>query len=153
MTGLLTGSSATRRAAVAVAVILGLVIGVVCGTLVSAGGPDTGSALAATSSVVHWPENANGLTYGSALDATCPEDEPDLIQVVATNGKEGYVLRTDLEDAADASVETPQAALSEQAARKGQSQAIPAYESDGTTEIGVFEITPGQASRTRGPSE
>jgi hypothetical protein len=153
MAGLLTGSSAARKTIVAVAVILGLAIGVLCGTLVSAGHPDSGSALAATSSVVHWPENANGLSYGSALDATCPEDEPDLIQVVATNGKDGYVLRTDLEVAAGANLQTPQAALSEQAARAGQSQALPVYELDGTTVIGVFEVTPGHVARTGAPSE
>jgi hypothetical protein len=40
--------------------------------------------------------NASGLTYGSALGATNRDDEPDLIEVVATNGKSGYVLKTEL---------------------------------------------------------
>lgn len=40
--------------------------------------------------------NASGHTYGSALGAKNQEDEPDLIAVVATNGKSGYVLKTDL---------------------------------------------------------
>lgn len=44
--------------------------------------------------------NASGQTYGSDLQANSPANQPDLILVVATNGKEGYVLRSDL-DAAD----------------------------------------------------
>ncbi len=41
--------------------------------------------------------NANGDTYGSALHAASPELEPDLIAAMATNGREGYVYKKDLE--------------------------------------------------------
>jgi hypothetical protein len=84
-----------------------------------------------------WPKNAQGLTYGSGSDSMTPQDEPDLILVGATNGKVGYVLRTDLEGQASKS---PQEALSQQAAQAGKDRVIPVYESDGTTKIGVFII-------------
>jgi hypothetical protein len=42
-----------------------------------------------------YPVNDKGQTYGS-IDGVVPEDEPDLISVKATNGKEGYALREDL---------------------------------------------------------
>ena len=41
--------------------------------------------------------NSDGLTYGSSSDATSLETEPDLIFAYATNGKLGYVFKTDLE--------------------------------------------------------
>jgi len=40
--------------------------------------------------------NSEGLTYGSAADATSPETEPDLVLVQATNGKTGYAYSSDL---------------------------------------------------------
>jgi hypothetical protein len=40
-----------------------------------------------------YPTNAAGQTYGSAMDASSPGDEPDLIAVLATNGREGYALK------------------------------------------------------------
>lgn len=153
MVRLFTGASAPHRGIVFVAVITGLVIGVLCGTLVSAHYSDSGAALAAELTPAQWPQNPGGLTYGSALNATCPEEEPDLIQAVATNGRSGYVLRTNLEEAAGANLETPETALNEQARRAGQSVAIPVYDLDGITVIGVFEVNPGQAVTTGIPSE
>ncbi len=81
-----------------------------------------------------YPTNAKGQTYGPNLPMV---EEPDLIKVQATNGKIGYVLRTDLEGPAPT---TPQQALSQQAALAGKDQAIPVYESDGTTPIGVLVV-------------
>jgi hypothetical protein len=72
---------------------------------------------------------------------------------VATNGKNGYVLRTDIENAVGASLQTPEAALNEQARRAGQSVPIPVYELDGVTVIGVFEVGPSQPVRTGAPSK
>jgi hypothetical protein len=60
--------------------------------------------------------NAAGQTYGSAMGASGRDDEPDLIRVQATNGKEGYVLKDDLYGG-DAEPATPEEAVAYQAAR------------------------------------
>jgi hypothetical protein len=91
----------------------------------------------------HYPKNAQGLTYGSQLYATLERGEPDLILATATNGKDGYVLRTDLEGPMPGS---PQEALSQQAAQAGKDRVIPVYQSDGTTQIGVFVIQAGSST-------
>lgn len=82
-----------------------------------------------------WPKNDLGMTYGSGLDAVSPEDEPDLIRVLATNGKVGYAYRTDLEGPEPSS---PAAAIAQQKARGDKPRVIPVYEVDGVTQIGVF---------------
>lgn len=89
-----------------------------------------------------WPKNDKGVTYGSGADAVSPEDEPDLIRVIATNGKEGYAYRTDLEEPAPSS---PAAAIAQQEARNGKpvTKVIPVYEKDGVTKIGAFSIEGG----------
>ncbi len=43
--------------------------------------------------------NDSGMTYGSSLYATYPEDEPDLIEAIATNGEVGYVKKVELDEA------------------------------------------------------
>ena len=43
--------------------------------------------------------NDSGMTYGSSLYATYPEDEPDLIEAIATNGEVGYVKKAELDEA------------------------------------------------------
>ena len=123
------------RSAVFGAVLAGgLAVGV--GVAVASGsGPSP--AAPGGAAVTHWPVNAHGLTFGSGRDAVSPNDEPDLIKAIATNGKVGYVLRTDLEE----SPATPQQALALQAAHAGRDQVIPVFLSDGVTKIGVFVIT------------
>ncbi|HEY3373726.1 MAG TPA: hypothetical protein VGK02_01505 [Candidatus Aquicultor sp.] len=91
-----------------------------------------------------WPKNEQGVTYGSGLDAKSLEDEPDLIRVEATNGKEGYAYRTDLEGPDPSS---PAAAVAQQKARGGKPRVIPVYEVDGVTQIGVF--LSGNSGETR----
>lgn len=46
--------------------------------------------------------NEHGQTLGTAFDSADPELQPDLIEAVATNGKEGYVLKEDLDEASHA---------------------------------------------------
>ena len=41
-----------------------------------------------------FPTNANGESFGTAMDAHSPEEEPDLILVAAANGAVGYVRKT-----------------------------------------------------------
>ena len=67
--------------------------------------------------------NKSGLTYGSSMDAADSEDEPDLIAAEATNGKIGYIYRTDLEEAeGDKEVSNPKEAV-EYMNRKNQTEA------------------------------
>lgn len=47
----------------------------------------------------NFEKNASGITYGSLLDATSEKNSPQLVSAVATNGKEGYVYKSDLDRA------------------------------------------------------
>lgn len=90
-----------------------------------------------------WGVNADGNTFGIQNE----KGMPDLIAVSATNGRDGYVKRTEL-DAADGTeaarhFTSPQDALRWQQERKGKSVSIPVYEADGKTVIGSFVIGPG----------
>lgn len=88
-----------------------------------------------------WATNASGQTYGVLND----KGAPDLIAVTATNGRDGYVFRKDLDDAdgttASKSFASPQDAVDWQKAHQGKHVYIPVYESDGTTKIGVFQAS------------
>lgn len=84
-----------------------------------------------------WPTNARGQTYGTATEVNGQTFEPDLIAAYATNGKLGYVLRTDAEGPMPTSISE---ALAQ---NNAPTRTIPVYESDGVTQIGVFEIGPG----------
>jgi hypothetical protein len=90
-----------------------------------------------------WGVNADGDTYGVQNE----KGVPDLIAVSATNGRDGYVKRADL-DAADGTeaarhFTSPEDALRWQEERKGRSVSIPVYTADGKTTIGVFVVGPG----------
>ena len=79
-----------------------------------------------------WAVNASGQTYGAANR----NGTPDLVAVIATNGRSGYVYSSQLNPPPASS---PAAALAEQAANT-KGEYIPVYESDGTTIIGRFEV-------------
>lgn len=85
-----------------------------------------------------WGMNAAGKTYGMQND----RGTPDLIAVTATNGEDGYVYRSDLDNAdgttAAKSFHSPQDALDWQKKHLDQMRYIPVYTSDGTTRIGRF---------------
>jgi len=126
-------------------VVLGL------GALVLAiGGSIVGSAVAAQistpdnikdeSATTVWETNESGVTYGSALKATSPSDEPALILVVATNGKEGYVYRDDLAVIEGTGFKSPDEALKWQNSMAGKIGSVSVYEVDGKTVIGEFVI-------------
>lgn len=91
-----------------------------------------------------YPENDSGLSFGSAAEAPSPDQEPDLISAVATNGREGYVLKSELDDANGSAVaaefSTPEEALAWQAAQSGEDRTVPVYAEDGVTVIGEFVI-------------
>jgi hypothetical protein len=96
-----------------------------------------GTQTPTTEAAKKYPKNSAGQTYGSG--AVSPgQEEPDLIATVATNGKLGYVLRTDLD--AGGTSDTVEAGRAYVASGGDKNRVIPVYESDGTTKIGVFVI-------------
>lgn len=106
-------------------------------------GADAGFPPPPSGSPTKWPKNASGVTYGSSGKAVSLEDEPDLVAIVATNGKEGYAYRSDLEEPEPSS---PAAAVARQNARVKagyKPPPVPVYEVDGITQIGVFLIDTG----------
>lgn len=90
-----------------------------------------------------WAVNSHGKSYG----VENANGAPDLVAAVATNGIDGYVLKTDLNDAdgttAAKNFKSPQDAVAWQNARRGKTFKVPVYESDGTTVVGEFVIGGG----------
>lgn len=108
--------------------------------------PDARWALTAgyvTAETTSWGVNDAGQTYG----VINPQGEPDLIAVIATNNRPGYVLRTDLADAngttASHDFTSPEDALRWQEENAAVVHLIPVYEQDGTTLIGQFRVGGG----------
>jgi hypothetical protein len=94
-----------------------------------------------------YPTNAAGQTYGGGKELV---EEPDLVKVLATNGKHGYCLKSDLEGTPPKTLEE-----AEEITKRGlRGYTIPVYESDGVTQIGVFQIggpgTKGQGGTADG---
>lgn len=90
-----------------------------------------------------WPVNEHGQTYG--VQGTSPVP-PDLIKAQGLNASraliDGYILST---DEAEPMPTSPAQALQQQEDRQRDfpnGRAIPLYESDGTTVIGMFTIGP-----------
>ena len=80
-----------------------LVVATGCGVSYAAenvAGADRGQTVAAT-----YESNEAGQTYGTCAAASTYEDMPELVLVVATNGKEGYVYRDALEEVEGGSAE------------------------------------------------
>ncbi len=83
--------------------------------------------------------NKNGLSYGTA-EQSIILNEPDLILAVGTNGKEGYIKKSDLYANEP---RTPEEAVSIQENRIANNNLIryiPLYKNDGETVIGEFKI-------------
>ena len=98
--------------------------------------------------------NSSGLSYGSAAKAISPDTEPALIQVLATNGKTGYVYKKDLDAAVGNDMTSPSEALAWQAAHQGKNTALTVYAEDGTTVIGEFVVQgPVPGAVTHGPGQ
>jgi hypothetical protein len=90
-----------------------------------------------------WAVNSNGQTYGSLLNSTSSATDPDLVQVIATNGKTGYAYSSQLDPPAPSS---PATAVAQQNADTAGTY-VPVYAQDGTTVIGQFEVAePGAAA-------
>jgi hypothetical protein len=85
--------------------------------------------------------NADGQTYGSTANGA----KPDLVAVVATNGKQGYVYATGIAASLPAN---PSQALAWQQTPQPP-KVVPVYESDGKTQIGEFALSPVSATTLR----
>lgn len=90
--------------------------------------------------ITEWATNEHGQSYGVENS----KGSPDLVAVIATNGKTGYALGTDLDSAdgtnAAQAFKSPEDAISWQKARQGMTFSVPVYESDGTTIVGEFLV-------------
>jgi hypothetical protein len=86
-----------------------------------------------------WIVNANGQSYGVANS----HGVPDLIAAIATNGRQGYIKKSELDAASCSNVTSPAEALKCQQAHSGSTTDIPVYNSDGMTIIGQFVIGGG----------
>lgn len=71
-----------------------------------------------------FPANEAGQTYGNAFDAQSPEAESDLIEAVAANGREGYVLKVDLDKASHADEDADELLASQEERRKVASELL-----------------------------
>jgi hypothetical protein len=142
----LKNSSRTRKATfLALAIVAGIGTGVAGVTIAQASDqPTNRSQMAAPA----YPKNASGQTYGSAAEATTPQNEPDLILVVATNGKTGYAKRTDLDPKSAANPAQAVAAQKANAASSAVRAPVPVYESDGKTVIGEFAFSAAGSTTT-----
>ena len=134
-----------RRRWVAIAVAAGVAVAGLLGTVALAGGFDPDPAhlpdppLPAESV---YPMNASGLTFGAHQPLV---EEPDLMAVMATNGRVGYCYRTELMGSQQEPRTPEEAVAGNEATLRGRM--IPVYESDGTTQIGVFQVGgPGSKS-------
>jgi hypothetical protein len=123
-------------------VIIGvaLVVGIIAGSV--GFGPAIANTLTTQdlAPVSHYPTNENGQTYGSALYATSPDTEPDLIKAIGVDGIIGYVRAVDLNGPIP---KAPEEALTMQ--RNAESvREIKLYDVNGKTVIGKFKIEDGK---------
>ena len=136
-----------RRRWVAIAVAAGVAVAGLLGTVALAGGFDPDPAhlpdppLPAESV---YPMNASGLTFGAHQPLV---EEPDLMAVMATNGRVGYCYRTELTGSQQEPRTPEEAVAGNEATLRGRM--IPVYESDGVTQIGVFQVE-GPGSKVEG---
>ena len=84
---------------------LGAALIVVSGWGVSYATENAGKVDRGQEAAISYKSNEAGQTFGSCADAATYDDMPDLVLVVATNGKEGYVYRDALEEAEGGSAE------------------------------------------------
>lgn len=95
--------------------------------------------------------NINGQTYGTAMYASTPNEEPDLILAESPDGTEGYIYSSDLNADLPKNPED-MLAMNEKyekiwddapAGEVVVARYIPLYEADGKTVIGEFPIVMG----------
>lgn len=110
--------------------------------------PDPGQELATRD----FPTTPDGLTYGSDAEADTLSEAPDLVAVVATNGRAGFVAKEDLWS--DHGVDTPEDARRyEQRIRSGWRPPPIEVRDLAGNPVGVFVLGSGsveESSRGRG---
>lgn len=155
-----TMSNLRSRIAVGIGVALTATLGLGVGAAVAVGPALLAPAgLSAREGVVTEPmkkpnyeQNSAGESFGSAALADAPENEPDLILAMATNGKEGYVRKVELDEATGASAavafKSPEEALEWQRTAGQSDRVINVYGEDGKTVIGEFLVV-GAASQEK----
>lgn len=84
-----------------------------------------------------FPKNAKGDTYGKLPFDGSADQVPDLVAVVGTHGKQGYVRPQDLHLTDDAP-SSPEEALKQQS--QSVDEEIPVYGQDGSTVIDTFVV-------------
>ncbi|WP_457206241.1 hypothetical protein [Nocardioides sp. P5_C9_2] len=85
-----------------------------------------------------WGVNAKGETFGVQRHGR----SPDLIAVVADDGRQGYAYVKDLDGRWPEPPTSPEDALAQQEANEGRSRSVPVYQSDGETVIGKYTSGP-----------
>ncbi|MGE9875778.1 hypothetical protein ACQQ9V_07630 [Hornefia butyriciproducens] len=80
--------------------------------------------------------NGDGLTYGKQLENS--DEEPDLLEVTATNGKTGYIKTKDVDKYGGGNVSTPEEAAAYM--ESDEPIKLNVYKEDGTTVIGFFYL-------------
>ena len=110
-------------------------------TVIRAGTGERWRLIAAYSSVTTsmWGVNADDQTYGVAN----AKGTPDLLAVIATNGRSGYVYSRDLQAPAPTALQT--------GAPTGKPIVLPVYTSDGHTMIGEFITNEAAGSPSASP--
>lgn len=87
---------------------------------------------------VEYPVNGAGQTYGSLADAPSDEEAPDLILVELEDGSKGYVLKTDLFEAENANVKSPEEAVALEEERAAASTQDLGPQGESTTGLPVY---------------
>ncbi|MDO7788795.1 hypothetical protein [Desulforamulus aquiferis] len=120
----------TGAAMIGVTIVVGLTIGTIGSS------PYISDTLSPKNNASIYPKNSNGQTYGSALYANSPEEEPDLISVLGDHGKSGYALKQDFYGPEP---NTPEEALVYMRNRPKVNK-INVYATDGKTIIDTYSI-------------
>jgi hypothetical protein len=111
-----------------------LVFGISVGNIAFSASKNSGNEGSSPAPV--YPKNESGQTYGSGLESTSPDTDPDLIKAYGVDGTLGYVQSADL---IEEMPKSPEEALKIQA--KGiQDKEIPLYDVSGKKVIGKFKI-------------
>ncbi|NOU88666.1 peptidase M56 BlaR1 [Paenibacillus sp. LMG 31460] len=128
-------SKAGRVLTISFVFVIGIAIGTICVNTTLANNNST------KENITQFPKNESGQTYGSGLDATSPNSEPDLIKAYGIDGTIGYVKSIDLKGEMP---KTPEEAVSIQLNKAKESvHQIPLYDVSGKIVIGVFNVDPG----------
>ena len=88
--------------------------------------------------------------YGETYGETDPDsgEEPDLMAVIATNGKEGYIKKKEFDEKAGGNVSSPEEAIEYEKRTAGKTIKLPVYNKDGDIVIGFFELSSGRTEET-----